>query len=104
MKGIQTMKNAIFWDVTPCCSCKNRRFGGTWRLLHQGDKKYQVVFPRSVRRLLAAASVIPSSPIIVTIMKEALGSSETSDFYKSHRRNIAEDTILFILLLLATLN
>jgi hypothetical protein len=19
-------------------SCKNRRFGGTWRLLHQGDK------------------------------------------------------------------
>jgi hypothetical protein len=24
-----TMKNAIFWDVTPCGSCKNRRFGGT---------------------------------------------------------------------------
>jgi hypothetical protein len=23
------MKNAVFWDVTPCCSCKNRRFGGT---------------------------------------------------------------------------
>jgi hypothetical protein len=23
------MKNAIFWDVTPCGSCKNRRFGGT---------------------------------------------------------------------------
>jgi hypothetical protein len=22
------MKNAIFWDVTPCDSCKNRRFGG----------------------------------------------------------------------------
>jgi hypothetical protein len=19
-----TMKNAVFWDVTPCCSCKNR--------------------------------------------------------------------------------
>jgi hypothetical protein len=33
-----TMKNAVFWDVTPCGSCKNRRFGGTWRLLHQGDK------------------------------------------------------------------
>jgi hypothetical protein len=33
-----TMKNFVFWVVTPCDSCKNRRFGGTWRLLHQGDK------------------------------------------------------------------
>jgi hypothetical protein len=33
-----TMKNGVFWNVTPCGSCKNRRFGGTWRLLHQGDK------------------------------------------------------------------
>jgi hypothetical protein len=24
-----TMKNGIFWDVTLCDSCKNRRFGGT---------------------------------------------------------------------------
>jgi hypothetical protein len=24
-----TMKNAIFWDVMPCGSCENRRFGGT---------------------------------------------------------------------------
>jgi hypothetical protein len=23
------MKNDVFWDVTPCGSCKNRRFGGT---------------------------------------------------------------------------
>jgi hypothetical protein len=23
------LKNAVFWDVTPCGSCKNRRFGGT---------------------------------------------------------------------------
>jgi hypothetical protein len=22
-------KNAAFWDVTPCGSCKNRHFGGT---------------------------------------------------------------------------
>jgi hypothetical protein len=33
-----TLKNCVFWVVTPCGSCKNRRFGGTWRLLHQGDK------------------------------------------------------------------
>jgi hypothetical protein len=24
-----TMKMAVVWDVTPCGSCKNRRFGGT---------------------------------------------------------------------------
>jgi hypothetical protein len=23
-----TMKNGVFWDVTPCESCKNLRFGG----------------------------------------------------------------------------
>jgi hypothetical protein len=32
------MKNGVFWVVTPCGSCKNRRFGGAWRFLHQGDK------------------------------------------------------------------
>jgi hypothetical protein len=24
-----TTKNCVFWDVTPCDSCKNRRFGRT---------------------------------------------------------------------------
>jgi hypothetical protein len=33
-----TMKNAVFWDVTPCGSCKNRRFGGTYRLHHHCGK------------------------------------------------------------------
>jgi hypothetical protein len=32
------MKNAVFWDVTKCDSCKNRLFGGMFRLHHQGDK------------------------------------------------------------------
>jgi hypothetical protein len=25
----EVMNDGIFWDVTPCGSCKNRRFGGT---------------------------------------------------------------------------
>jgi hypothetical protein len=29
------MKNAVFWDVAPCRSCVNCRFGGMYRL-HQG--------------------------------------------------------------------
>jgi hypothetical protein len=36
---LNKIKNGVFWDVTPCGSCKNIRFGGTQRLLHQGDKE-----------------------------------------------------------------
>jgi hypothetical protein len=36
------LKNAVFWDVMQCCSCKNRRFGEMYRHHHQVGNNQRV--------------------------------------------------------------
>jgi hypothetical protein len=71
------MKNAFFWDVVPCGSYKNRCFGGTYFVSISSQR-----------------TPIPSTANVhVTLMMEAIYSSETSVLTRATRRHILEDDI-----------
>jgi hypothetical protein len=78
--------NAVFWDVTPCGSCKNRSFGGIYRLRYQGEKNTQ------------AKSNVSSSKhlklIRFTLMMESICSSETLVLTRARWRHIQEEGFL----------
>jgi hypothetical protein len=48
----------------------------------------------SKRRTLVTPNVVLISPILVTLMEQALSSSETSVLARAKRRNFSEDAIL----------
>jgi hypothetical protein len=100
-----TMKNDVFWDVAPCRSCVNRRFGGTYRLHLQGRKislsMWLQTEPLSQLgvfdwwlSLQPPAHAGSSLADFSTLKMEAIRSSETSVHTRSTQSHIPEDGIL----------
>jgi hypothetical protein len=71
------LKYAVFWDMRPCGSCKNRGFGGIYHFRHQGGKN----------------GLARSNVSIAALMMEAIRSSETLVLTRPTRRKIREDGI-----------
>jgi hypothetical protein len=93
-----TLKNGVFWDVTPCGSCNSRLFEGTYasiiRVTRIDELGTTLAVNSNRRRLLVTANVVPSSPILVTLIMEAVHSSEKSVLKSATLRNIPEDGVL----------
>jgi hypothetical protein len=89
-------KSAVFWAVTPCGSCKNGLFGGSYRLQHQGgnNRWTRNVSLTSNRRTPITSNVVPRSPILFILM-EAIRCYETLVLTRvTHQSVIPEDDIL----------
>jgi hypothetical protein len=86
-------KNAVSWDVTPCGFYNSRRFGGKHRPIIRVKRINELGTTLSVTSKVIL-NVIPRSPILFTLLMEAILSSETSVLIRASRRHIPEDGIL----------
>jgi hypothetical protein len=101
------MKNAVFWDVTLCGSCKTdvseeltasiyrvTRVGELGTALAITSSRSAHVFPLIGLQLLVTASDVPRLLILVALMMEVIISSQTSVLTRTKWSNTPEDGIL----------
>jgi hypothetical protein len=84
------MKNTVFWDVIVCGCCKNRRFEDKLPP-SSGGKISELAANLAVTSNLSTLRSVYGS---VTLMMEAISSSETLVLRIATRRHISEDDIL----------
>jgi hypothetical protein len=100
------MKTAFFWDIkTQFVPHRKHYISATepsrlilcevWGFLG-GDyvERGHLAFLSSLLRLLVTANVVPSSPILVALMMEAISSYERSVLTRVTRHHILDDDIL----------
>jgi hypothetical protein len=102
-------KNAIFWDVTPSGSCKNRRIGERSAsiimvtICEVGTMLAVTSSRRTLRRKYT--NIVPSSSILFTLMMKALSSPETSDLTRAAPHYVtSQKTAFFIVTAVKTSN
>jgi hypothetical protein len=69
-----------------------------------GESIASVISVTRIGELGTMLAVVPNSPILVTLMMEAIRSSDTSNLTRATRHNISEDGILQLYLFLLSTN
>jgi hypothetical protein len=93
------MVSGVFWDVTPCGSCKDRCFGERIAFINRMTRismlgKTLAVTSNWSMLWRNTTNIVPSSLILVALMMEAIHPSKTLVLTRATWHDIPGDSIL----------